>query len=114
MSNAQTRQNIADALSTVAGIKGYTSTPSAPSVGDGWPQWRGADRAGGYAYTNTWIVLIVLPNQDEVTADAYADEHLELLDDALRPVLFIDSIAPAEIPAEGGPLLALLITGHSE
>jgi len=114
MSNADTRQAIATALAAVAGVTGYTSTPSAPAVGDGWPQWRGADRAGGQAFTNNWDILIVLPQNDEVTADAYADARLEALADALRPVVFVDSAVPAQIPDASGPLYALLITGHSE
>lgn len=116
MTTADTRAALAAALSIVDGLSGYSETPSAPNVGDAWPQWRGAERAGGHAYTHTWNVLIVLPQQDEVTADSYIDEHYEELDAALGPVLFIDAIQPAEIavPDNPQPLLALLITGRSE
>lgn len=113
MNNAQTRQSIAAALSAVEGIKGYTSTPSAPNVGDAWPQWRGGARAMARAYTQSWAVLIVMPQNDEVTADSYADERLDEIEDALHGVLAVDDIAPAEIPGTP-PLLALLINGHSE
>ena len=113
MSRAQTRQAIADALSTVAGIHGYPARPDVMGEGDAWPQWRGsAPRA--YAAEHTWAVLIVLPQADDVSADSFADEHEEALTDALRPVMSVDSIAPAEIASEAGPLYALLITGRSE
>lgn len=113
MSNADTRQAIADALSTVTGVTGYPANPGTPTVGDGWPQWRGGVPHAG-ALENTWNVLIVLPQDDETSADSFADSHGEALLEALRPHLFVDSIAPAEIPSGGGNLYALLITGRSE
>lgn len=113
MNNARTRERIAAALSTVTGIKGYASTPSAPNVGDAWPQWRNGVRALARAYTQSWSVLIVIPQNDEVTADRYADERLDEIEDALHGVLTVDDIAPAEISGTP-PLLALLINGHSE
>lgn len=113
MSNADTRQAIADALSTVSGIHGHPARPDALNEGDGWPQWRGGvPRA--HAVEGTWAVLIVLPSANDVTADAFADSHGEALLDALRPVLFVDSIAPAEVTTESGPLYALMISGRSE
>lgn len=114
MSRAQTRQAIADALSEVDGITGYPSRPRVMSAGDAWPQWRGGTPRA-YAVEDTWAVLIVLPQTDDVTADSFADAHGEALLDALRPVIHVDSIAPATIPAEGtSGLYALLITGRSE
>lgn len=113
MSNAQTRQAIAEALDDVAGIHGHPARPSALSEGDAWPQWRGGV-PHAHAVENTWAVLVVLPQTDDVTADSFADSHGEQLLDALRSVLFVDSIAPAEIPTEGGPMYALLFTGRSE
>lgn len=113
MSNAQTRQAIAEAISEVPGIHGYPARPSTLSEGDGWPQWRGGV-PHAYAVENTWAVLIVLPQADDVTADSFADSHGAQLLDALRLVMFVDSIAPAEIASEAGPMYALLITGRSE
>lgn len=113
MSNAQTRQAIADALSTVDGIKGYPAKPSALNEGDAWPQWRGGVPHAG-AVENTWAVLVVLPQADDITADTYADAKGEALLEALRPVLFIDSLAPASLGPDTSPIYALLITGRSE
>lgn len=114
MSNAQTRLDIAAALSSVAGVTGHTVRPSTLNEGDAWPQWRGSAHAGGHSYESTWAVLIVLPQADDVTADSFADSHGAALLDALRPVLFVDSIAPATIDTEPGQLYALLITGRAE
>ena len=113
MSNASTRQAIATALSTVSGVTGYVQRPAAMKPGDGWPQWGGSERDAGQGFLETWRVLIVLP-VDEVSADAFADSHQDALVAALRPVLFIDSFAPANFAADGGDVYALLITGRSE
>ncbi|HET8716664.1 MAG TPA: hypothetical protein VFM50_02850 [Nocardioidaceae bacterium] len=112
MSNADTRQAIATALSTVSGVTGYPARPDALSEGDGWPQWRGA-ATHAYAFENTWAVLVVLPAGD-VSADAFADSHGESLVDALRPIMFVDNIAPATLDTEAGQMYALLISGRSE
>lgn len=114
MSNAQTRQDIADALSEVAGISGHTSKPSTLSEGDAWPQWRGSVKAGGRSFTTTWAVLVVLPQSDDITADGFADSHGDALVEALRPVIYIDSLDPAVIPSEAGEMYALLLTGRSQ
>jgi hypothetical protein len=113
MSNAQTRQDIADALSEVPGINGYPSRPNVMAEGDAWPQWRGSEYAGGHAYINNWVVLVVLPKGD-VSADAFADSHGEQLVDALRPVMSVQSTTPAEIASEGGQIYALMLSGRSE
>lgn len=113
MSNANTRAEIAAALSAVAGITGHTARPSVLNEGDAWPQWRGGvPRAG--AVENTWIVLVVMPQADDITADGFADSHGEALLEALRPVLFVDSIAPATIDNDAGQMYALMITGRAE
>lgn len=113
MSNADTRQEFATALSTVAGIHGHASKPSTLNEGDAWPQWRGSTPHAGAA-ENRWAVLIVLPQSDDINADAFIDSHGQALMDALRPVMFIDSIDPATIGPDNSPMYALLITGRCE
>jgi hypothetical protein len=114
MSNAMTRINVAAALSTVGGVTGFPRRPAVMRAGDAWPQWRGSERAGGESFEVTWQILIVLPAADETSADSFADSHLDALADALRSLLFIDTVGPASIPSEGGDLYALMITGRSE
>lgn len=113
MSNAETRQAIADALSDVDGIKGYPRRPRAPKAGDGWPLWRGSERADGMAFTETFAVIIALAG-DEAAADAFVDSHGEALEEALSPVLWIESLAPAVTAIGDGDMNALMITGRTE
>lgn len=114
MSNADTRDAIAAALSTVTGVIGYARRPAVMKPGDGWPQWGGNEHAGGAAFIESWAVLIVLPAADEVSADEFADSHGTALLEALQPVMFVDGMKPATIPASGNDLYALMITGRSE
>lgn len=116
MSRQDTRAEIAQALSAVTGVHGFAARPSVMSSGDGWPQWRGSQFAGGHSFADTWVILVVMPSADDVTADRFADQHAEAIIDALRPIVFIDSVEPAEIPADGkgGALRALAFTGRSE
>ena len=113
MSNADTRQAIADALSDVAGVKGYPRRPRSPKAGDGWPLWRGSERADGAAFMETFAVIIALP-ADEQNADTFADAHAEALEEALRPVLWVESLAPAVTATDSGDMNALMITGRTE
>lgn len=117
MSTAETRVAIAEALSTVDGITGYAqkALAKAPKPGDGWVVRRGGQRADGWAFMQTWAVVIVLQDGDEIQADRWIDAHIDALVDALEPVMFVESWAPAVTPMTGNPqALALLITGRSE
>ena len=114
MSNADTRAEIAAAVSTVTGLNGFVQRPVSPNAGDAWPLWRGGERSDGSVFVNTWAVLLVLPSS-ETTADEWADLYGVQLADALESVMFVDAIAPATISAgSAGELLALMITGRSE
>lgn len=113
MNNAATRVEIAEALSGIDGITGYPRRPRAPRAGDAWPLWRGAERAGGTAFTQTWHVLVALAG-DERTADEFADAYGDAIEDALAAVLFVDTFAPAVTATDGGDMNALMITGRTE
>lgn len=113
MSNDATRAAIAAALSTVSGVTGYPRRPTVFKGGDGWPQWGGSERDAGQSWIETWRVLVILPSGEQ-SADVFADTHQFALINALRPVLFIDSFAPVNVPGEAGEFLALLIIGRCE
>ena len=116
MSTGDTRAALAAALSTVDGVTGYArrALVPAPAPGDGWVQWRGNLRADGWAFTQTWAVVIALAG-DEVQADEWIEAHTDDLMDALEPVMFVESFQPAALPLIGNSeSLALMITGRSE
>lgn len=115
MSNAQTRQQIADALTTVPPLRGHAARPAALNEGDAWPQWRGSEFIAGQSLMiGTWSVLIVLPQADDITADGWVDQWGHAVVRALAPVMIVDSLAPATIPGDAGEKYALLVTGRTE
>jgi hypothetical protein len=114
MSNATKRTDIAAAVSTIDGLRGFAKQPTSPNTGDAWPQWSGGERADGAMFVNSWRVYVILPS-DDTTADEWADLYGDLLAEALEPVMFVEAITPARLAVTGtGDLLALMITGRSE
>lgn len=113
MSLVGTRQEIADALSTVDGVKGYRKRPKPSKPGDGWPLLSSLERADGLSFTVTWRVLILL-RQDEVAASEWIDAHHEDLVDALEQVGFVDRLEPVQLAADNSTQYALQITMRSE
>jgi hypothetical protein len=115
MSNATTRAAIAAAISTVPGLRGHTRQPSPCKAGDGWALWGGGVRdEDSMGFDETWRVMIVCDQGDSNAADLFLDSHGDDVLAALRPVLFVESYAPALLATEAGNLFALLITGRSE
>lgn len=113
MSRDEFRAALAAAMSTVDGVTGYVRRPTAPKVGDGWPLWRGSVRDEGYAFMETWAVVIAVgPN--EVDADKWIEAHEQALFDALQSLLFVESFTPVAGPVQGNDALSLMITGRSE
>lgn len=106
-----TRQAIADALNGVDGIHGYPARPDTVSEGDAWPQWGGAEPKA-YAWEDSWNVFVVMPQQDDVTADRFADRHRQAIADALRPVIYVDRVQPVKIDVSGGSMYAVMFTGR--
>lgn len=113
MSLVGDRAEIAAALSTVDGVKGYAYRPAVLRAGDGWPLLGPLERADGLSFTATWRVFVVLP-QDEQAASEWLDARHEDLVDALEPAGFVDRIEPVELSTEAGGLLAIQITMRSE
>jgi hypothetical protein len=113
VSNADTRLAIAAAVSTVTNHTGYARRPTVPKPGDAWPQWRGNERADGFAFVESWAVLIMLPSE-EVSADEWADTYGEQLLAALEPVMFVDQLQPAVFKLSNNDAYALMITGRTE
>lgn len=115
MSMATERDAIATAM-TAIGLHGFVYRPALVREGDCWPLWAGASRGEGPLWaglTHVWTVTIAL-SADERAASDWIDDHLDLIMDALTPVMAVDSFEPAALPTEAGDLLALTITGRTE
>jgi len=107
---------IVAAVNGVDGVKAFITRPKILMPGTAYVRWRGWERSDGSAYASTWSVIIVLPQADEETADAWIYDHADVLETALRPVMYVESFQPASLPVEANPrgLFALQINGRSE
>jgi hypothetical protein len=103
------RQEIADALSTIDGIKGYMRRPTAWKAGDAWTRLTAIERSAGMAYGVTWTVSVIL-GTDETLAETRTDELIDDLFDSLEPVAFVQSVTPALYQTQAGDFFALEIT----
>jgi hypothetical protein len=111
---AVTRDAIADALSTVDGVRGYAKKPTVPVRGNAWPVLGPLERGPGDAWSATWQVLVVL-DQDEARAVDEIDALLPDLVDALDGVLFLTGAEPVPLELRnGGVLFCLQLEGISE
>lgn len=114
MSLSTDRAALALAVSTVAEIEGYELPPKVIRVGDAWPQLGPISRGDDGYLLVEWQVVVVLsaePAQLVERMDALADQLVE----AMRPVLFVESITPVAVPTSAGSdLVAVEIRGRKE
>lgn len=113
MSLRGTREALAAALDTVAGVTGHVSRPAAYAEGDAWPLLGPGDRDAGTAFTITWLVRVFVP-QDEVAAADWWDSHWDSLFYALQSAGHVDRFAPVAVPSTGGDLLMYEISLRTE
>lgn len=114
MSTTGDRQALADAISTVDGVKGHKYRPTVLAPGAAWPLLGELERASSVpAFEVTWRVVIVLP-ADEQRASEWFDEHHEDAADALAEFGYVERIEPAAVRTEAGDLDAMIITVRKE
>lgn len=107
------REDIAAALSTVDGVKGYPTRPDVLFPGDAYPLFGSAERGPGLAFLATWRIILVLGN-DEALAMTRTEELVTDVAAALDPVAFVETFVPFAISTQGGDLFALEITARSD
>lgn len=95
------RQQIADALSTIPGVSGHPDQPPAPVPGQGWPQWQRTVYAAGAGCTaipdtQEWDVLLLLPALDPHSGDQLRDQVAA----ALSTVGTVTEARPDSIPLQ--------------
>lgn len=116
MSRQAKRAEIAAALSTVDGVRGFPARPNTPTTGDAWPRWGGSERDDiSGQFVRTWMAVVQLP-ADDTAADAWIDAREDALWAALDPVGWITGFEPVDIGAsDGRPRIhGVMITMRSE
>lgn len=114
MSITGDRQALADALSTVDGVKGSKYRPTVVMPGAAWPLLDGLEAANGVpGFDATWRAVVVLP-ADEQRASEWFDEHHEDVADALADFGYVERIEPGLVRTEAGDAEAMIITVRKE
>lgn len=114
MSLAESRQEIADALSTINRVQGFKFRPMTPNAGDAWPLVESLDDPAGRNLRVTWRVVVVLPS-DEPDAMEYFDSMHEEISDVLNEEIGnVERIEPGILSTEAGDMSAMILTVSRE
>jgi hypothetical protein len=97
-----TRQAIADALSTVDGVRGVAVPPDVLAPGAAWPTWISAAPATYGSLLDTWHVFVTLPNPTRATTVEASDPLVDHIWAALLDVGEV-SIVEAAMVSDGDP-----------
>lgn len=114
MGNQETRQEIATAASTVAGVNCTSNYRQSLKPGDAFVRLAGRRRDGSaLGYTDTWQVWLALP-QDLVKAEKWLDDHIEDVSAALCPVINPNTVLPAELALGANTVPGVIFEGIRE
>lgn len=107
-----TREELADAASTVAGVAVSTHFRQITKAGEGCIHFaRSVPADNGFGTVATWQIWIALP-QDLGAAEKWIDEHHDALVSALKRKFVLTSIAPAETSFGNTTTNVLIIEGN--
>lgn len=114
MSLASDRQEFADALSRVEGVRSATAYPPVSyDKGAAYPSIVALDGDRFDSGPLTWVVTVVL-GQDIRAAELLLDSMLPSLRQELRPLMTLTRLAPGTMQVEGGQVLVVQQTGVRE
>lgn len=111
MNTAADRQAIADAASTVAGVKVSPRYKQLTKNGDGSVRLANLVRSSdGFGFIATYQVMVKV-DQDVAAAETWIDGKADALVDALASQLVVTRIEPVELVMDTGRVPAVLIEG---
>ncbi|GAB3812099.1 hypothetical protein [Kribbella italica] len=108
-----TRKSIADALSTVPGIKGYAKKPKVTKAGDAWPLINELTRGPALVFQTTWRIAVTIGSDEGSAIDKF-DTLIPEVTQALQEVVYVDSARPIAVPTEAGDLYGVELIARSE
>ncbi len=108
------REAIAEALSTVEGVEGFSFRPTDLNDGDGFPLVVTLERGPGQNFQAVWKVVVVLPS-DEVAGMEWFTDNFQAISDALEESDgIVDLIEPGIIDTEAGVRSCMILTYRNE
>jgi hypothetical protein len=109
------RDDLAAALSAIAGIDAKSYPPDTAHPGECWPMWQRTTWLTDCSHEETWQILVVLPaGAPAATAEA-SDALLDPIFEALSDVgAYIDAAEPAFMTGQdgGAPIPLLRVTAR--
>lgn len=108
-----TRQELADAVSTVDGIRGYEFRPTVLTAGVAWALRGELERGEALDFMASWRIVVVLP-PGEQRASEFFDAKYKPLAEALEDLGYVERIEPTLIATDAGDLDGMLITLRRE
>lgn len=101
-----TRAEIAAALTTVPGLKGYQRAEAASNrAGDAYPRWTLDTRVAPGVFERAWTIHVVLPD-DVVKREELTESLRWPVTDALGHLIHVDTYGPDVI--DGVPVLIII------
>lgn len=113
MGNADTRQILADAASTVTGLLGHPYYVANLGAGDVLVDVGHIDHPNPFGGLVTWNVTLICP-PDVHAAQRYFDDHAPALKQALDPHMTVTTIRPQAMLFDGREMPVVVITGTRE
>lgn len=108
------RQILADAASTVAGIEADPFYVQSTEAGHAHIRLEKIEWPNRFGQLRSWNVVVLLP-QDIAESEAFLEEKLPLLYDALSPELIVREAVPQRLNIPGiGDLPCVFINGQRE
>lgn len=112
--SATSRAVLAAAASTVEGLTGHPYFVQTTKAGSVLIRLERTEYPNPFGGVEHWNCVLILP-QDMAAAEAFWEEKVPLLREALDPHLAITSFAPQRLQIEGvGVLPTVFINGHRE
>lgn len=103
---AVTRAELAAALTTVPGLKGFERAEAASSrPGDAYPRWATDTRVAPGAFERAWTIIVNMPD-DVVKREALTESLRWPITDALAHLIHVDTYGPDVI--DDRPVLIII------
>lgn len=111
---SEIRDEIAEILSSLEGIEGYTYRPSVSSEGEGWALLESLSDPFGENFRATWRVIVRLP-VGEVEAMEWFQDNVEPITEAFFDAgFYVEEVVPGSVQTEAGSFDAMILTIYRE
>ncbi len=121
---SDSRQLIADALTTVTDVTGSTRRSRTMNTGDAWPLIDFMERGPGLDFNTSWKIVVVLPKDEHSAMDWFerllaaktdsGEDKYEPITEALEQIGYVEGIEPGILDTEAGTRNIMILTLNKE